>query len=231
MFSKQRFHRQVQTGILAVFVLFLGAGFVQAAGFDCNKASTAVEKLICSDYDLSTLDDKLNLIYGNVVKSGVIEKKELKSGQLAWLKRRNQCKEEECIRKSYQERIAELERLLSGKWVGNDTNYTGTYDSGNGTFLILHFPDDTIRFHFEGFWINQTTGMANTGALTRLVELKGHIATFVDPETDCVLILKFKPDYLHVTQEGFCPFGMNVTANGEYIRKDRNAPKFADIIY
>jgi uncharacterized protein len=35
----------------------------QAASFDCGKAGTKVEKIVCSDADLSKLDEELNAAY------------------------------------------------------------------------------------------------------------------------------------------------------------------------
>ena len=42
-------------------VLFLGffVFFAHAASFDCTKASTSIEKHICSDANLSVLDEEL----------------------------------------------------------------------------------------------------------------------------------------------------------------------------
>ncbi len=40
-------------------VLCLVIGQLQAASFDCGKAGTKVEKLICADAELSKLDEKL----------------------------------------------------------------------------------------------------------------------------------------------------------------------------
>ena len=36
--------------------ILLFASWTHAAGFDCNKASTLVEKAICSDSELSKID-------------------------------------------------------------------------------------------------------------------------------------------------------------------------------
>jgi uncharacterized protein len=52
-----------------IIILFLVSGFLfllsvcYATGFDCEKASSKVEQLICEDGSLSDLDDELNRTY------------------------------------------------------------------------------------------------------------------------------------------------------------------------
>jgi uncharacterized protein len=48
-------------GVNGYILLF--ASWAHAAGFDCTKASTLVEKAICSDSELSKLDDLLMISY------------------------------------------------------------------------------------------------------------------------------------------------------------------------
>jgi uncharacterized protein len=79
----------------------------KGASFDCGKATTKVEKLICSDAELSKLDEKLAETYNNVSKDeqGV---ELLKREQRTWLKERNRCTNVLCLRDRYQQRIAKL---------------------------------------------------------------------------------------------------------------------------
>jgi uncharacterized protein len=44
-------------------VALFAAGHALAASFDCAKASTRVERLICADKDVSALDDRLASTY------------------------------------------------------------------------------------------------------------------------------------------------------------------------
>ena len=78
-----------------------------AAGFDCAKAKTPVEKMICANESLSKLDELLNKTY----------KKELSNAstipeiQLSWLTNvRNNCKDVECLKKVYGDRIEKLNK-------------------------------------------------------------------------------------------------------------------------
>lgn len=76
-----------------------------SASFDCEKASTLIENAICNDTELSTLDDSLLFTYKQALaKAGNSEN--IKQDQKNWLKNtRNKCKNVDCLKKVYQERI------------------------------------------------------------------------------------------------------------------------------
>ncbi len=79
-----------------------------AASFDCNKASTLVETAICSDAELSSLDDSLAALYKQALRQSS-SASQIKARQRAWLKTRNTCKSEGCVRDAYHQRLAELQ--------------------------------------------------------------------------------------------------------------------------
>ncbi len=81
---------------------------VQAASFDCAKAGTKVERLICGDKQLSALDDELGSAYREALRVRWSEKL-LPDSQKAWLKERNGCSTAQCVRDAYQRRIRELD--------------------------------------------------------------------------------------------------------------------------
>ena len=73
-----------------------------------------LRNLICSNADISKLDDELSRLYKYVYAYSVDreEQKQLKLKQLSWLKRRNVCLTRTCIRNAYNARLSELiERL------------------------------------------------------------------------------------------------------------------------
>lgn len=81
---------------------------VQAASFDCTKAGTNIEKMICADTEVSRLDEKLAQAYKAALGKAV-DKESFKQKQRVWLKKqRNVCKTAACLAKVYPERIAEL---------------------------------------------------------------------------------------------------------------------------
>ncbi len=79
----------------------------QAASFDCGKAKSTVEKMVCTDTDLSKLDEEIAKVYGEVFKKSLDEAL-LKKQQRGWLKARNQCKDISCLSDYYRGRLAEL---------------------------------------------------------------------------------------------------------------------------
>lgn len=79
-------------------------------GFDCAKATTKPEQLICSNSDLSAADLKLSQLFKQIFNSAE-DKEALKKDQLAWMKnRRNVCADVPCMLEAYRERIAVLEK-------------------------------------------------------------------------------------------------------------------------
>lgn len=93
---------------------------VQGASFDCAKASTKVEKMICADAGLSLQDEEVAKVYGEVLKKSLDEAL-LKKQQRGSIKARNQCKDISCLRDHYRGRLAVLNEANVFK---NEENYT-----------------------------------------------------------------------------------------------------------
>src|SRR5215831_576944 len=82
-----------------------------AASFDCAKASTAIEKMICADARLSALDDNLARSYSAALeRSSQDERARLRREQAAWLKYRDACEpaDRSCVIARYGERLRNL---------------------------------------------------------------------------------------------------------------------------
>lgn len=106
---RKRYVSMAKAGALIVILALCTAIKAQAASFDCDKAATKVEKMICGDAELSTLDEELADIYKNVMKDGT-KKETTKSAQKVWLKDRNRCEEIPCLKSAYQGRMAALKQ-------------------------------------------------------------------------------------------------------------------------
>lgn len=94
-----------------LFALFISlTPPVFAASFDCAKAGTAVEKLVCQNLFLSKLDDALAKNYGDLLKSNdnLYPKKDLREEQKAWIQKRNACADAKCLVGLYGDRVDEL---------------------------------------------------------------------------------------------------------------------------
>lgn len=91
----------VAEALLGYLVLALSA---QAASFDCGKAASKVEKLICADAELSKLDDELNAVYKTALQDGM-QADTVKQAQKRWMKERNDCADAGCVKRAYEERL------------------------------------------------------------------------------------------------------------------------------
>lgn len=95
-------------GLLACLAL----GQAQAASFDCAKACTKVEKMICANADLSKLDEQLAKAYKDGAKR-TTEPDRYKREQRSWLKAREACLSDTnnaaaCLSEQYTRRVQAL---------------------------------------------------------------------------------------------------------------------------
>jgi len=95
-------------------ILLLWTTSLLAASFDCAKAQTKVEHLVCNTPLLSTLDEALAKEYQDVlVKATNAQKKALIQDQRHWLNHaRNSCPTVVCLTHAYYSRQAALETYL-----------------------------------------------------------------------------------------------------------------------
>ncbi len=95
--------------ILSLTALMMFISTAQAVSFNCQKAKTFIEKAICQNPELSDLDDELGSLYQLALtdnKNPAVFKKQ----QLGWLKQRDTCQTVDCVKKSYKQRIATLNK-------------------------------------------------------------------------------------------------------------------------
>lgn len=82
---------------------------VSKPSFDCAKASTNIEKMICSDAELGQWDVRVSSAYAQTYKDTPQESKAaLKAQQHEWLKTRNTCISIDCLISVHQKRHSEL---------------------------------------------------------------------------------------------------------------------------
>lgn len=92
------------------FVLTAGcaASPVLGASFDCRKASTAQEHMVCNVPELSVLDERLATAYKKAFDESD-SSPTLKTQQRTWIREvRNACATEPCLASVMRQRIAEL---------------------------------------------------------------------------------------------------------------------------
>ena len=76
---------KIHSLILRTFLLLAFTGTAHTASFDCSKASSELEKLICSDDEFSKLDEALNKAYLEALKRIDTKKRTIETQRL-WLK-------------------------------------------------------------------------------------------------------------------------------------------------
>lgn len=99
--------KQTTLAILTGLTLSCSA---QAASFDCTKAQSVIEQLICDDPKLSKLDDELATNY-KIARQDKAHAKALQQEQMQWLKEVNTCQDAECVSWNYAARIVELQNV------------------------------------------------------------------------------------------------------------------------
>lgn len=137
--------------------------------FDCTKAASSVEKLICSDAQLASLDAELAGLYSEI-RAKAPNGGELKEGQRQWMREiRDICADVDCLAVAYKDRIRWLHSIDEP---GNGTPKVGSRD-GNGTFLFREEIDG-------GFWNDwhATSGDAVGGEARLDVKGEGKTAGF-----------------------------------------------------
>jgi uncharacterized protein len=83
------------------------------ASFDCAKASTRIEKMICSDGEASDLDGQLAHAYF-LALSRAESPYGMRAGQHTWLKeQRDKCVDVACLREAYKKRLATFAELAT----------------------------------------------------------------------------------------------------------------------
>lgn len=81
--------------------------------FDCAKAGSESEKLVCGDAELAALDQRLADLYEKELNRPETVKPAMAATQRGWVKGRDDCWKEDdkrrCVQESYWTRLAELQ--------------------------------------------------------------------------------------------------------------------------
>ena len=85
-----------------------GIGGASAASFDCKKAVTRVEKLVCADASLSLFDEQLDAAYRNGLSRST-SPDAFRAAQRRWLAtQRDACGDLACLQRAYVARVDAL---------------------------------------------------------------------------------------------------------------------------
>ena len=138
-----------RTSFSLVFIVaggFLFSELANAASFDCNKASRPVERMICSDPELSKLDEAMVVAFRNAIGAAA-DSSTVRAEQRGWIvDSRNKCDTAACLKQAYQSRIA----LLKGE-IPQDKRLTfeGTVLTPDESHGLISGEGDSVSLTFD----------------------------------------------------------------------------------
>ncbi len=114
-----------------------------AAGFDCAKAATPIEKRICADPALSALDDQLTAAYKAALAAAPSGREAVKADQRAWLITRDACPDDACLKDSYADRTRVLTDAAKGPGANaNSARVTNALKRREALYQRLKWPGE-----------------------------------------------------------------------------------------
>ena len=81
-----------------------------AASFDCAKATSRIDHIICGNVSLSMLDGQLAAAYAGALDRS-LHKDDLARKQGVWLRQRDDCADEQCLTGAYNRQITLLSEV------------------------------------------------------------------------------------------------------------------------
>lgn len=135
--------------LLFPLALFLCTNMSYGASFDCSKASTAQEKLICNSPQLSDADGQMGEIYKLVNKSFPVSGF-IQDNQRAWLSSYRNCKDATSCLQLVNARIKELNNL---KTAAVYTDYDGNKLVTDSGTIVITEEGSVKTAKFFGNWM------------------------------------------------------------------------------
>ena len=202
--------------------LLLSAAFPSfAASFDCAKAKSKAETLICSDSVLSPLDDRLAEAYSDALARSS-DRDAIVRWQREWLKSYPfaACKDARCLAPQFEQRIQLLAQVSSEdantSWTGSYTRVINRKDDNSAKLILIRFGPDKLFVSGAATWTGSNPGQVNTGEINGVATLSGLRAAFDLDE--CKGVFSRSGARIVVESESVCG-GLNVSFVGEYRRK------------
>lgn len=135
------------------------------AGFDCGRAVSRIEKLVCGNENAATLDAKLAGLYKLSLRFTQLNKR-TREQQANWIRNvRSKCGDLDCITRAYSERITEITGILDKHTRPIPPSVTAEKDypvsdspycmiAGGGSWFTVNLNRDgpSISGHIEGVY-------------------------------------------------------------------------------
>ena len=192
------------------------------ASFNCANARSQMEKLICSDENLSKADEELKSAYKQAIQVSSA-KPIIVQWQREWIKsfEVTSCQDVSCLMGVFTNRIETLKSVASAKdgsarWNGRYVRfYNGKKDPDSSSLLLIGLSSNRVYISGTSLWEgpNAANGQVNTGEIEGVGTIsQGNLSFDLDGCTGKVLLNKRG---VMVENESGCE-GLNVSFNGEY---------------
>ena len=211
---------------------------IYAASFNCNQDLNEIEKSICNNSYLSSLDELMSDAYKKALKGEIGDSpmviSVVKENQKSWIKERNKCQYDYCIAQKYLSRIMEISSdamSIKTRSVFSTYFYTGTPENNICTagseltewgHCVQWAPDGGPSFEgitysgkmaFNFFYIG---GNYHTCSVSGLAHLKNDSWIFEEESYDgiCSIKISFNPNGLDLEANYPCNSFCGVRAAG-----------------
>jgi uncharacterized protein YecT (DUF1311 family) len=143
-----------------LFLVFMFPLSGLGASFDCRKASTPVERLVCSDEVVSYYDERLSHIYKNALAESA-DARLVMPEQRRWLVEvRDACKDAKCLVDAYFHRIEALRggpaASLKRNWSAGTDKISVVCGRAGRFMLVRERPDGDDTFLADGRYQRHT---------------------------------------------------------------------------
>lgn len=153
-----------QRGLFITFLIgcLVLASTAQAASFDCAKAGTKIEHIICGNSEISKLDEELAQSYKAALQDQS-KAESTKQMQKQWMKARNGCADAACVQDAYLNRIGQLhqprttsaqaaKKMPATPTSSNTESYTLLMSKNDElcNHMLQLFNDDLKKYGWEG---------------------------------------------------------------------------------
>jgi len=198
-----------------------------AASFDCAKAKSKNEKLICSDPELSSLDEALSSAYRHAHEIAP-DKSVVRQSQRDWLGSYlvSSCDDAACLKPIFAQRVALLKEIAgegepASQWTGTYLRYwRGKVDKNTATISILGLRTGRLYVSGSALWYGPQAniGQVNDGQMDGYTNPVSAANTANYRDEACSARLALHGNLLEIKDETGCG-GLNVTFDGTYRRK------------
>ena len=203
---------------IVINLSFHQSSFAQFEPLDCDQASKFVEKTICSNPKLSSLDQEIYAQLDNAEQVTKVPLLLLELTQQNWIKQRNYCKNTACIEMSAKTRLSEVKKLnaMNQDFVQYFIRVKKDQpDEQLSVMQLQNLDEKRVRVIGQTFWNssnNQYGQVLNFSGYAN----QGKKITIKDLDTGCVLKLNQHKAKLEVRQASPMCGNKNLRFSGSY---------------